>query len=626
MLGSLKKLFFKDTGEDLATSIPEPVAVPPVREWPKVPVTPAPVAAPVKPAAPVAPAPVNEGPAELLSLSLQVILSRLPNSLASVVQSQGNGFVSLPANKIVRELSKGSVKIPFGELRHAAPPGTFFDNARLDQVLVELPLEEILARLHPSHLSRRIDQKRIEIPADITNVFGPHGEGISLGASQVGSVRTAAPKPATGNTSFAQKTTGNTAFAQKAPSPAVKQSDTSLAMRVDTSFRTRTMPPVTPSNIFSSPTAVVPAPQLGEPIATEPGEPVIVPLTLLCEGWPELVRVDIRGLNLANRPVAFPLEGLGDALRTGKIIFRWKQICAWMQPPVDCTSSAHDVQVELPLKIMAPLFMAKHRSAKTQKKLSVAEIPDLFAMKTAAPETVSSEPVAQPTVSEKSAAPVITPISFAPAQAPVVPVTTPPATPKILPVAPDAAPSEPIRVQQKLTMKAEASVAAGNITPLPKPEPPPAKVAEPKIEVAPAGLPEAQPDAVAEDTIGAIFNQPTRTDWPPAEVLKQLIKVSGVEGAFLAMTDGLLVAAELPPQYKAEMFAAFLPQIFGRMNQYSKELQLGGLSSLTFVVNNVSWQIVKSGGIYLVALARPGENLPNTKLGVIASELGKQIQ
>jgi len=397
------------------------------------------------------------------------------------------------------------------------------------------------------------------------------------------------------------------------------------------------MPPVTPSNIFSSPTAVVPPPQVDEPISIELAEPVIVPLTLLSENWPELVRVDIREQNLANRPVAFPLEGLGDALRTGKLVFPWKQICAWMQPPIDCTSAAQDSQVELPLKIMAPLFMAKHRSAKAQKKLSVAEIPDLFAMKPAATEEVANEPITQPAVAEEPAAPVIKPISFVPApapvaQAPVVQAKAPVATSKVLPTAPKAAPAEAISAQPKLTMKAEPSVAPVNITPLPKPaEPKPAepqseKAAEPKIELAPVSLPEAEPVAVEGNPIGVIFNQPARTDWPPAEVLKHLIKLPGVDGAFFAMQDGLLVAAELPAQYKAEMFGAFLPQIFGRMNQYSKELQLGGLSSLTFVVNNVSWQIVKSGGIYLVALAKPGENLPSAKLNIIASELGKQIQ
>jgi predicted regulator of Ras-like GTPase activity (Roadblock/LC7/MglB family) len=92
------------------------------------------------------------------------------------------------------------------------------------------------------------------------------------------------------------------------------------------------------------------------------------------------------------------------------------------------------------------------------------------------------------------------------------------------------------------------------------------------------------------------------------------------------MQDGLLVVAELPSHLKADTVAAFLPQIFGRMNQYTKELQLGGLSSLTFVVENTSWQIIKSGTVYLVALGKSGEGLPGQKLNTIAAELGKQIQ
>lgn len=159
-------------------------------------------------------------------------------------------------------------------------------------------------------------------------------------------------------------------------------------------------------------------------------------------------------------------------------------------------------------------------------------------------------------------------------------------------------------------------MAPSNITELPK------KPVEAKPE--PAAAP--KPVAAKPTTIGEIFNQPARNDWPPAEVLKLLVALPEIEGAFLAMQDGLLVSAELPSQFKAETVAAFLPQIFGRMNQYTKELQLGGLSSLTFVVNNVAWQIFKSGGIYLVALSKPGKNLPGEKLNIIAAELGKQMQ
>jgi predicted regulator of Ras-like GTPase activity (Roadblock/LC7/MglB family) len=99
-----------------------------------------------------------------------------------------------------------------------------------------------------------------------------------------------------------------------------------------------------------------------------------------------------------------------------------------------------------------------------------------------------------------------------------------------------------------------------------------------------------------------------------------------VSGAFIAMQDGLLVAAELPLELKGDTVAAFLPQIFGRMNQYAKELHLGALSSFSFVAEQVPWQIIKTGTVYFVAIGKPGENLPSEKLSTIAAELGKQIQ
>ena len=107
--------------------------------------------------------------------------------------------------------------------------------------------------------------------------------------------------------------------------------------------------------------------------------------------------------------------------------------------------------------------------------------------------------------------------------------------------------------------------------------------------------------------------------------MKNLVSHPEIAGAFIAMQDGLLVAAELPEHLKPDTFAAFLPQIFGRMNQYTKELQLGAVSSLTFVVENVTWQIVKSGTVYLVALGKPGESLPGSKLNTLAAQLSRQI-
>ena len=50
------------------------------------------------------------------------------------------------------------------------------------------------------------------------------------------------------------------------------------------------------------------------------------------------------------------------------------------------------------------------------------------------------------------------------------------------------------------------------------------------------------------------------------------------------------------------MVAAFLPQIFGRMNQYARELSMGGLRGITLAVEGGYWQIVKESNIYFAVL------------------------
>ena len=109
-------------------------------------------------------------------------------------------------------------------------------------------------------------------------------------------------------------------------------------------------------------------------------------------------------------------------------------------------------------------------------------------------------------------------------------------------------------------------------------------------------------------------------------MVKFLVAQPGLTGVFIAMHDGLLVDAHLPESLKAETVAAFLPQIFGRMNQYAKELQLGGLSSLILNVESSSWQIVKSGGIYLVAIGDLRQMPSLDKLTSLAAGLAVKIQ
>jgi len=84
-----------------------------------------------------------------IELPLNIVLKGMPLELQLRVRwaAVGEAMISTPREKILSQLSRGSVKISFGELRTAAPE--LFDNLNdRDRMLVPLPLSEILARLN----------------------------------------------------------------------------------------------------------------------------------------------------------------------------------------------------------------------------------------------------------------------------------------------------------------------------------------------------------------------------------------------------------------------------------------------------------------------------------------------
>ncbi|MEO6035467.1 MAG: roadblock/LC7 domain-containing protein [Verrucomicrobiota bacterium] len=528
MFTKFKKLFRKDIDTVLATSIPAAqnhTVTGSVSPYAAAPVSFVPPTAVLAPMVQVA-EPVKSG--DMVSLSLKSILGRLPSSLASAVQTQGTGFVSLPTSKILQELPKGAVKISFGELRRASPVGAFLDNPRHDQMLIELPLNEILARLPLTLLTRRTDQKQVCIPDEVTNVFGPRGQGASTATFK--------PKPIAASTLFApDKATG-----VPITIPAI-----SAPLRV---------PPAEPHL-----EVMPPAPE-----AAEMNDVLEVGLLALSESWPENVRQEIRTSSLGAATVLFPIEKLEPGLRSGKIVFTWKQICEGVLPRPVVAEATANLQLELPLHIIAPLFVAKRRQPRGQKVVSISDLPDLFS-KTIVPLPKPPEGTVPPPVVLR--APVIEPV---PVIEPAL-VVEPPLVVEPVPVV------EPAPIELKMAVEEIPEVA------LPR-------------------------------------------EGSPNQIIKFLVAQPGITGAFIAMQDGLLVAAQLHESLKADTVAAFLPQIFGRMNQYTKELQLGSLTSLILNVENSSWQIVKSGGMYLVAISDPGKTFSLDKLNALAVQLAVKIQ
>ncbi|MBI3850814.1 MAG: hypothetical protein HY298_11150 [Verrucomicrobia bacterium] len=309
-----------------------------------------------------------------LALPLNAILAQLPGDLqARVNQSYATQVdVLLATEKILPQLARGSVKLSFGELRRAAPPGTFSDQDDLDQVLVELPLSEILSRLDPALLARRPPQKKVEPPAGIAGPFGAKGQGLVIGAppSQPFTAPTqapAAPRP------------------RPALQPAPEPVQAPAAIPAPAALRDLA---VSPAAAPREPSAPVAAPT----VAREPDYLMVV-LGELSQTWPEGVRQEILQLNLSGAIVALPMDVLANELKHGKVTFTWKLLRSMIKPlPVAAAASVHDgIVLDLPLKIIAPLFLARQRASKSAVKVPLAQdIPDLFSSSLAQPAATSA--------------------------------------------------------------------------------------------------------------------------------------------------------------------------------------------------------------------------------------------
>jgi len=97
-------------------------------------------------------------------------------------------------------------------------------------------------------------------------------------------------------------------------------------------------------------------------------------------------------------------------------------------------------------------------------------------------------------------------------------------------------------------------------------------------------------------------------------------------GALVALPDGLRVASKLPPDVNGDTMAAFLPQIFGKVSQCTKELRMGDLNNLNFTVGNIPWKIFRVNAIYFAAYGRAGQGLPTAQLAALAAQLDRKKQ
>jgi len=503
---------------------------------------------------------------------LQPIISGLPLELQPRVlqASVGSLAVSIPLEKILAQLSRGVVKVSFGELRQWAPE-VFSPEEDRDRVLVSLPLGEILTRINPALIQRRRAQKHVEVPTEISSPFDAASQTLVFTVSPDKS-EAPSPKHPHAAPAPARKVSPAPSGPEPVSPPIVfKRTNGSKSQSPGTAM------PLNRGSLASAPTPPPPSgPELNIPITTpgrelkikdqEPAplrteqapvpaknghETLLVGLNALAEEWSEAIRREIVELKLVDAQVGLPMEALDQALKQGKIIFRWKTLRSWIKPTPLPSVSAHDnAGLELPLRLVAPLFLERQKQGqKTQHKVSIDEdIPNLF-------------------------------FGFP---------------------------------------QPEVAGAANGATPGTSPG---AKSGDTNYYVWDDGAEMVRVDESSlkkGPTAETRFAQKYAT---PNEVVSKAAALPGVVGVLIALPDGLLVANKLPADVNGDTLAAFLPQIFGKVSACTNELRTGELNNLNFTVGNVPWKIFRVNAIFFAAFGKAGQALPTAQLAALAANL-----
>lgn len=608
------------------------------------------VAPPVEVALAAAPAPVSRananvdtlggGPVPSIAIPFQPVLNGLPQELRERVRVQtvGDLMIHVALDKVLSQLAQGQVRIPFGDIRKAAPE-VFTASTDFDRISVALPLNEILCRINPGLLGRRTAARQIEIPEEIASPFAGKGEGLSLSVGNVKPVQPAAPKKAapapqaSGRGSISSVATPTPPagmsnipapfqFAPQKPAALPATPPPAAAPIAPIPFGNLTPPPARPTpRPAPAPTFVPPQPyaqpQPAAPRAPQPApQPVAAPkppvtcqavittpLHTLSEAWPESLRLEILQTNLNEARIALPVETVEAALKRGRVMFSWKTIRSWISPATATNVSVHDsAELELPLKVIAPLFLARKRSgAGAPQKIAVDEaIPNLFF---GFPQPEAPAPVAVQTPT----------VGFQPQALPQQQVA-----PEVRPMYSSAGASAAAASSAAASAAVAAAAAAAS-----------AQAAAAK----PVDTNYYLWDDVSDTQMfhiealkqkGTSATEFVKRYSSPNEIVSRAAALDGVAGVLIALPDGLMVASRIPAELNGDTLAAFLPQIFAKVSACTKELRMGELNNVSFTVGNVPWKIFRVNAIFFAAFGTAAQPMPTAELAGLAAQLDRK--
>jgi predicted regulator of Ras-like GTPase activity (Roadblock/LC7/MglB family) len=517
----------------------------------------------VPPPAVVAPAKPVEVKQEGINLPLQPIIAGLPLELRAKIASSGTSgsTILIPVEKVLNQLATGTVKISFGELRQLAPAVFANYGGEHDARSVALPLNQVLAQVNPTLLARRAAQKQVDISDEVAGPFETPGTGLKISAEKPKTTPPAEPVPLSRLAAPVSQMSAQPpavvpppAFAPRWTTPVTngdsngnggsKWSTNVPAKDANGSNATNSSRP----SGFEAPSAAASKPGSLPKAPVEPS--LLVSLAAIFESWPDALKLEISQLDLENAQVALPANLVEPALKRGRVVFAWRDLRSWIKSAAVAVSVHDSMELELPLKVLAPLFFARQKGgAAGPKKVSVTEeIPDMFFGSTL------------------------------PASAPLAPVAPPPPVPSAVAAA---------------IPRVDTNFILRSIKP-----------------------PVSDSEFLSKG--GTDFKSRSAA---PADIITRAMELPGVAGAVITLADGLKVASQVPAELNGDTLAAFIPQIFARVTQGSRELRMGDLNNLSFTVGGVPWKIFRVNAVYFAAFGRKNESLPGAPLAALAVEL-----
>ena len=486
---------------------------------------------------------------EVASLSLRAILEKLPTELQAIVNQ-----LPEPGVKIMLPVNTIMKQLPTGAVRMSLAsllrqaPPGTFRKTDVE--------EKQMVDVPLSEIFKNVDARRLGLRSDQRRYDVPEDAAGLFGKNGAG-------RSVTGGASGIAETPHAEIAKPAAPESPVERPKV-IKMPEGAAFAPVAAAPVLRNGNGNGHTA---APRAHVPARGIADSELVILFVELASGWPEGIRSELT-LVSGDTKLVIPAASVSAGLQKGRVAFPWSQVCMWMRPGLPgSTAIPGDFELVFPLKIVAPAFVAATGATKRREAAEIDHsLPDFFGPSAGK----KSEPV--PPVAEA--------VPVAEVSAPVIPLPAEPVSPE---PAPAAAPLKFTLIREEPVPIVEAVTPAAAVAPV-----------TPVSAVAVAALPSEEPAS------------------SPAEIVNRACALPGVAGAVVAIEEGLVVAQQFPPGFSAETFAAFMPQIFGRLEKYTTEMQLGTATQITIHTEHGPCHIARSGKIYFGTLGRAGERLPDS--------------